>query len=47
MILKELLKKLKAFDCAALNGGKVSHYFVTKDACGHHCMMMLTLFAGQ
>ena len=35
MTLKELLKKLKAFDCAALNGGEVSHYFVTKDAYGY------------
>ena len=35
MTLKELLKELKAFDCAALNGGEVSHYFVTKDAYGY------------
>ena len=30
MTLKELLKKLKAFDCAALNGSEVSHYFASK-----------------
>lgn len=35
MKLKELLKKLKAFDCAALNESEVSHYFVTKDAYGY------------
>ena len=35
MKLKELLKKLKAFDCAALNEIEVSHYFVTKDAYGY------------
>lgn len=33
--LKELLKKLKAFDCAALNESEVSHYFVTKGAYGY------------
>lgn len=35
MTLKELLKKLKAFDCAALNGSEVSHYFVSRDAYGY------------
>ena len=35
MKLKELLKKLKAFDCNALNESEVSHYFVTKDAYGY------------
>ena len=34
MTLKELLKKLKAFDCAALNESEVSHYFATKGAYG-------------
>lgn len=35
MTLKELLKKLKAFDCAALNESEVSHYFLTKGAYGY------------
>lgn len=35
MTLKELLKKLKAFDCAALNESEVSHYFATKGAYGY------------
>ena len=35
MTLKELLKKLKAFDCPALNGSEVSHYFSTKLGYGY------------
>lgn len=29
MTLKELIKKLKAFDCEALRDKEVSHYFAT------------------
>ena len=35
MTLKELLEKLKAFDCAALNEIEVSHYFATKGEYGY------------
>jgi len=35
MKLKELLKKLRAFDCDALNESEVSHYFATKLGYGY------------
>lgn len=35
MVLKEFIKKLKAFDCEALNNKEVAHYFVSKDAYGY------------
>ena len=31
MTLKELINKLKAFDCDALNNKEVAHYFVSKN----------------
>lgn len=35
MILKNFLKKLKAFDCEALNNKEVAHYFVSSNVNGY------------
>lgn len=44
MVLKEFIKKLKAFDCEALNNKEVSHYFVSKDAYGYEEVITDVMF---
>lgn len=48
MILKDLIKKLKAFDCQALNSKEVTHYsvgyFVSKDVYGYEEIVQDVMF---
>lgn len=44
MILKDLIKKLKAFDCQTLNSKEVAHYFVSKDAYGYEEIVQDVMF---
>lgn len=44
MILKDLIKKLKAFDCQALNNKEVAHYFVSKGAYGYEEIVQDVMF---
>lgn len=44
MVLKEFIKKLKAFDCEALDNKEVAHYFVSKDAYGYEEIITDVMF---
>ena len=44
MVLKEFIKKLKAFDCEALDNKEVAHYFISKDAYGYEEIITDVMF---
>ena len=44
MVLNEFIKKLKAFDCEALDNKEVAHYFVSKGAYGYEEIITDVMF---